>query len=75
MTKLTIRQKYAILEAIEEWGSNWQNETIKRWRNKKYPYPEWMELLGTARELRQLKHTISEDELREIEVYRIHIKT
>ena len=73
MTKLTIRQKYAILEAIEEWGQNWQNETIKRWENGEYP--EWMELLGTARELRQLKHTISEDELREIEVYRIHVKT
>ena len=74
MTKLTIRQKYAILEAIEEWGKDWQNETIKRWKNKEYPYPEWMEQIGTARELRKLKKIISENELREIEVYKIHIK-
>lgn len=75
MTKLTLRQKYAILEAIEEWGENWQNETIKHWKDEEYIYPEWMEKIGTARELKQLKNTISEDELRKIEVYEIHIKT
>ncbi len=71
MIKLTIRQKYAILEALEEWGDNWQSETIKRWEDNQYP--EWMELLGTARELKKLKNTISEEELRNIKIYEIHI--